>query len=138
MHCLMNADVAIILEHKQSEMRLNGLEPKRCPKPPCAAPKTCSQAPSDPLGSEFLEAYKHVNQVSTFKSAADVKGARIELENPELQLAPFEVAQLGNLCPSDAEEARALIPSLNREGRHIDNSLLDAALKHVAEFQKFS
>lgn len=30
----------------------------------------------------------------------------------DMSLSEFEMAQLGNLCPETAEEARALVPSL--------------------------
>ena len=43
----------------------------------------------------------------------------------EMSLAEFEMAQLGNLCPETAEEARALIPSLNGK---IEEDLLQKIL----------
>lgn len=76
--------------------------------------------------------------MSSFKDATAVKSVRMDLENSNLGLAAFEVAQIGNLCPADAEEARALIPSLNRDGRHIDNGELDEVLKKVQSKMAFS
>lgn len=46
-------------------------------------------------------------------------------------LDPFEVAQLGNLCPEDAQEARVLIPSLDMPGRDIDNAQLTEILDQL-------
>ena len=54
-------------------------------------------------------------------------------------LEPFEVAQLGNLTPEDAQEAKALVPSLdNMPGRNIDDSALTELLKQIAEYKQFS
>lgn len=47
----------------------------------------------------------------------------------EMSLAEFEMAQLGNLCPESAEEARALIPSLNGK---LDDDLLQKILEDMA------
>ena len=52
-----------------------------------------------------------------------------DLEN--FGLAPFEVAQLGNLCPQDAQEAKALVPSLAMPDREIDNSQLTELLEQL-------
>lgn len=43
----------------------------------------------------------------------------------EMALSEFEMAQLGNLCPETAEEARALIPSLVGK---LDDDLLQRIL----------
>lgn len=47
----------------------------------------------------------------------------------EMSLAEFEMAQLGNLCPESAEEARALIPSLNGK---LDDDLLQKILEDMS------
>lgn len=47
----------------------------------------------------------------------------------EMSLAEFEMAQLGNLCPETAEEARALIPSLNGK---LEDDLLQKILEDMA------
>lgn len=47
----------------------------------------------------------------------------------EMSLAEFEMAQLGNLCPETAEEARALIPSLSGK---IEEDLLQKILEDMA------
>ena len=52
-------------------------------------------------------------------------------------LAPFEVAQLGNLCPGDAQEAKALIPSLAMADREIDNSQLTELLEQLNSFKQY-
>lgn len=52
-------------------------------------------------------------------------------------LAPFEVAQLGNLCPETAQEAKALIPSLAMPDREIDNSQLKELLEQLNSFKQY-
>ncbi|KAK1867201.1 hypothetical protein I4F81_009708 [Pyropia yezoensis] len=53
----------------------------------------------------------------------------------ELGLHAFEVAQLVNLMPADAEEAKAVIPSLREEGK-IDNDVLNSLLMELTTFAK--
>ena len=52
-------------------------------------------------------------------------------------LDPFEVAQLGNLTPQDAQEARALVPSLDMSGRDIDNAQLTEILEQLNSFKQY-
>lgn len=47
----------------------------------------------------------------------------------EMSLEEFEMAQLGNLCPESAEEARALIPSLNGK---LEDDLLQKVLEDMS------
>ena len=57
----------------------------------------------------------------------------------KLNLEPFEVAQLANLCPEDVEEARALIPSLgmaDRRGGAVDFVQLADALQQIEAYGK--
>jgi DNA-directed RNA polymerase II subunit RPB4 len=60
---------------------------------------------------------------------------RRDLEN--FGLEPFEVAQLGNLCPGDAQEAKALIPSLAMPDRDIDNTRLTELLEQLNSFKQY-
>lgn len=52
-------------------------------------------------------------------------------------LEPFEVAQLGNLCPGDAHEAKTLVPSLDMPGRQIDNTRLNELLEQLNSFKQY-
>ena len=47
------------------------------------------------------------------------------------------MAQLGNLCPNDAHEAKALVPSLAMPGREIDNTLLTELLDQLNSFKQY-
>ena len=49
-------------------------------------------------------------------------------------MAEFEMAQLGNLCPDTADEAKTLIPSLN--GKKEDDDL-QRLLDDLAESRRF-
>lgn len=53
----------------------------------------------------------------------------------QLGLHPFEVAQLVNLMPADAEEAKAIIPSLREEDK-IANDKLNELLMELTTFAK--
>ena len=107
--CLMTADVALILEHKRQMMVQKGVTPK----------------------SDFLKAYQYVNTVKQFRDKEIVQQVRSDLEKEHYGLKPFEVAQLGNLCPQDPQEARALVPSLDMPGRDIDNAQLKVILDNL-------
>ena len=66
-----------------------------------------------------------------------LKQVRIDLESGNLGLEAFEVAQLGNLCPENAQEAKALVPSLSIDGRDIDNQQLSELLAQLNSYKQF-
>ena len=66
----------------------------------------------------------------------DMRGS--DLENSKCGLEPFEVAQLGNLCPQDPQEARALIPSLDMPGRDINDAQLAELLDQLNAFKQYN
>ena len=72
---------------------------------------------------------------SALSSRAPLVGRDLEATS---FLEPFEVAQIGNLCPVDAQEAKALIPSLDMPERHIDNKDLTDLLAQVSSYQQFT
>lgn len=45
------------------------------------------------------------------------------------------MAQIGNLCPQDVQEAKALIPSLDMPGRDLDQSALAEVLEQVSAYR---
>lgn len=47
----------------------------------------------------------------------------------DMSLSEFEMAQLGNLCPETAEEAKALVPSLSGK---LDDDLLQKILDDMS------
>lgn len=61
-----------------------------------------------------------------------------ELDDAEaetgLQLTQFEMAQLANLCITEVDEAKALIPTLATR----DDALLDSLLQELDNIRRFS
>lgn len=54
--------------------------------------------------------------------------------NQGLQLTQFEMAQLANLCITEVDEAKALIPTLATR----DDALLDSLLQELDNIRRFS
>ncbi|SAM85005.1 related to Rpb4-16 kD subunit of DNA-directed RNA polymerase II [Ustilago bromivora] len=57
-----------------------------------------------------------------------------EIEETGLQLTQFEMAQLANLCITEVEEAKALIPTLATR----DEAMLDGVLQEMDNVRRFS
>lgn len=53
-------------------------------------------------------------------------------------VAPFELAQLGNLCPQDTQEAKALVPSLGMPERQQDSTHLTELLERLNSLKQYS
>eukprot|EP00312_Isochrysidales_sp_CCMP1244_P005180 CAMPEP_0196690450 /NCGR_PEP_ID=MMETSP1090-20130531/19904_1 /TAXON_ID=37098 /ORGANISM="Isochrysis sp, Strain CCMP1244" /LENGTH=180 /DNA_ID=CAMNT_0042029551 /DNA_START=38 /DNA_END=578 /DNA_ORIENTATION=- len=111
--CLLNSEVALILEHKLQASNAKGQTP----------------------GTNFVKAFEYVNRVKQFRTKEVMARVRTELEKQPI--AEFEVAQLGNLCPEDADEAKALIaslalPTLEGMARDIDSAQLTEVLQGIA------
>jgi len=51
----------------------------------------------------------------------------------EPALTQFETAQIANLCPADADEAKSIVPSLVK----IDDDRLQALLDEIQTMRKF-
>eukprot|EP00965_Chrysotila_dentata_P131031 4331512-Pleurochrysis_carterae.AAC.3 len=133
--CLFNADVAIILENKIQVSQQKGIQPK--------------SALAASGRSAFLKAYEYVNRVKQFTDKESSIRARhrqldaVKFERRrELEKYPklnsFEGVQLGNLFPEDAEEARALVPSLQLDGRGMDTDRLNELLQALADCKQFT
>jgi len=106
--CLLNAEVALILENKLQNSSA-GAQQK----------------------SDFLKAYEYVNRVKMYRDREAVQHVRNELEKRDYH--DFERVQLGNLCPDDAEEAKTLIPSLRMPERNIESGTLTDTLNQIAK-----
>lgn len=72
-----------------------------------------------------LEHCERFGQIETTDAAIMV---REQLQKVEPRLHPFEVAQLASLMPKDAEEAKAIIPSL---AANYDDDVLNEILKNM-------
>ncbi|UYV83661.1 POLR2D [Cordylochernes scorpioides] len=71
------------------------------------------------LSEVFMKTLNHCQRFSRFKNRETIASVRNILQAKKLH--KFELAQLGNLCPESAEEAKSFIPSL--EGRFEDEEL---------------
>ncbi|CAD5210442.1 unnamed protein product [Bursaphelenchus okinawaensis] len=74
------------------------------------------------MSEAFLQTLNYARRFSKFKSRETIRAVRVIFTGRN-QLHKFEVAQLANLCPETAEEAKALIPSL--ENKMEDDELED-------------
>ncbi|XP_014675675.1 PREDICTED: DNA-directed RNA polymerase II subunit RPB4-like [Priapulus caudatus] len=71
------------------------------------------------LSDVFMKTFNYTERFSKFKNRETIAAVRKSLQ--EKKLHKFELASIANLCPENAEEAKALIPSL--EGRFEDDEL---------------
>lgn len=77
---------------------------------------------------------KHA-KIDDAERAVDEEGNEIEQPTDTgLQLTQFEMAQLANLCITEVEEAKALIPTLATR----DDALLDSLLQELDNIRRFS
>jgi DNA-directed RNA polymerase II subunit RPB4 len=81
----------------------------------------------------FSKTLDYVSQLSPMNNPETVKEVRKLLKDTELE--PFEVAQLANLLPEKAEEAKSLIPSI--QARQDDDDLQQVLneLQNLKRFQ---
>ncbi|GAA5933551.1 uncharacterized protein JCM15063_001345 [Sporobolomyces koalae] len=82
-----------------------------------------------PDNSVFKKTLEYVDTFARFPTPEVSDAVRSSL--PEEQLKFYEIAQLINLCPADAEEAKALIPSLK-----LDDDILQGYLTDLAMIRK--
>ncbi|KAL6058291.1 DNA-directed RNA polymerase II subunit rpb4 [Balamuthia mandrillaris] len=111
--CLLNSEVAILLEHRQQN-----------------APED-SESEQSPV---FLKTLAYVQRFSRYKNKTAVKQVRTLLT--EKQLHEYEIAALSNLCPETAEEALSLIPTLAKRFDS-DDKELQLILDDLASFRRF-
>ncbi|KAJ7625582.1 HRDC-like protein [Roridomyces roridus] len=86
-------------------------------------------APDTKVYNKTLEYVKTFTKFSTTDSASAVR----ETLRREPALTQFETAQIANLCPATADEAKSVIPSLVK----IDDDRLEALLRDIQTMRKF-
>ncbi|KAJ1920405.1 RNA polymerase B [Mycoemilia scoparia] len=91
--------------------------------------KTREESRMNPVYQKTLS---YVQQFSRFTNTDTIREIRNLYQKDNL--ANFEIAQLCNLCCSDPEEAKALIPSLATK---ISDEDLDYLLKQMDNLKKF-
>ncbi|KAF8523606.1 HRDC-like protein [Gautieria morchelliformis] len=105
--CLLISEVKYLLEHRDE-----------------------SKAPPDtPVYNKTLEYVKTFTRFQTSDSAGAVR----DILRREPALTQFETAQIANLCPVTAEEAKSCIPSLVK----LDDDRLQALLDEIQTMRKF-
>ncbi|KAL6629287.1 hypothetical protein ACP70R_029052 [Stipagrostis hirtigluma subsp. patula] len=98
--CLMNCEVAIILEHKYEQIQQHA---------------SSESDPSSQVSQVFEKSLQYVKRFSRYKNPDAVRQVRETLSR--YGLAEFELCTLGNLCPDTSGEATALVPTLTSGGR---------------------
>ncbi|KAJ2325058.1 RNA polymerase B [Coemansia sp. RSA 2702] len=84
------------------------------------------------LDETYTKTLDYVQQFSRYTNRDTIKEVRALLKPTELE--PFECAQLGNLCCSEFDEAKTLIPSI---GNKISDDDLDSLLKQMDSLKKY-
>ncbi|XP_033097722.1 DNA-directed RNA polymerase II subunit RPB4-like [Anneissia japonica] len=96
---LLISEVRMLLEHRKTQNE--------------------NQEEEQELSEVFMKTLQYTERFSRFKNRETIADVRSLMK--QKQLHKFEVASLANLCPDTADEARALVPSL--EGRFDDEDL---------------
>lgn len=96
---LLNSEVYMLLEHRKTQNE--GTEEEQ------------------ELSEVFIKTLNYTQKFSRYKNRETIAQVRSLLGKKKLH--KFELACLANLCPETADEAKALIPSL--EGRFDDDDL---------------
>ncbi|KIJ55547.1 hypothetical protein M422DRAFT_220275 [Sphaerobolus stellatus SS14] len=105
--CLLISEVKYLLEHRDE-----------------------SKAPPDtPVYNKTLDYVKTFTRFQT----SDAAGAVRDILRRESQLTQFETAQIANLCPVTADEAKSVIPSLVK----LEDDRLQALLDEIQTMRKF-
>ncbi|KAJ7250501.1 HRDC-like protein [Mycena haematopus] len=102
-------------------------------------------APDTKVYNKTLEYVKTFTKFNTTDSASAVRECVYSLTGPihdadlkstlrrEPALTQFETAQIANLCPATADEAKSVIPSLVK----IDDDRLEALLRDIQTMRKY-
>ncbi|WOK94807.1 beta-catenin-like protein 1 [Canna indica] len=115
--CLMNCEVARILDHKYDQLQ------------------QISDDPTNQISQVFEKSMQYVKRFSRYKNPDAVRQVREVLSR--YKLAEFELCVLGNLCPETVEEAIAIVPSIKRKGRMLEDDAIEKMLHDLSLIKKF-
>ncbi|XP_042493643.1 DNA-directed RNA polymerase II subunit 4 [Macadamia integrifolia] len=115
--CLMNCEVALILDRKYEQLQ------------------QMSDDPMNQISQVFEKSLQYVKRFSRYKNPDAVRQVREILSR--YQLAEFELCVLGNLCPETVEEAIAMVPSIKTRGRGLDDEAIEKMLNDLSLIKKF-
>lgn len=76
----------------------------------------------------LMKSLKYANRFGQIANTEQAIAVRNQLQAVEPHLHPFEIAQIATLMPKDAEEAKAIIPSL---AARYDDDVLNNILKDL-------
>lgn len=152
--------MALILEHKLNASQANSVQPKSiflksyeyvnrvkrfknkedvtqargCVPPHRSRPTPTWYSPRTPLHIPPRHPQSTPNRPAPVADLSAVVCAPRDLE--KCALHEFEIAQLGNLLPDSADEAKALIPSLMEAS--ITNEQLSEALEQLRSYRSYA
>ncbi|CAI5441129.1 unnamed protein product [Caenorhabditis angaria] len=109
---LLTAEVFLLLEHRRLQSE--------------------SKDEIEEMSEVFIKTLNYARRMARFKNRETIRSVRGVFA--EKHFHKFEVAQIANLCPESAEEAKALIPSLENK---IEDAELDEVLKDVQAKRTF-
>ncbi|WKX96986.1 hypothetical protein Q1695_012998 [Nippostrongylus brasiliensis] len=84
------------------------------------------------MSEVFIKTLNYARRLSRFKNRETIKAVRAIFSQKPLH--KFEVAQIVNLCPETAEEAKALIPSLENK---LEDDDIDEILRELQSKKSF-
>ncbi|XP_074571588.1 DNA-directed RNA polymerase II subunit 4 isoform X1 [Curcuma longa] len=139
--CLMNCEVARILDHKYDQLQ------------------QMSADPTNQISQVFEKSMQYVKRFSHYKNTDAVRQAREVLSRyklAEFEVWPFfrlkfqghlvtfnhinvhlQLCVLGNLCPDTVEEAIAIVPSIKSKGRKLEDDAIEKMLHDLSLIKKF-
>ncbi|KAG6487000.1 hypothetical protein ZIOFF_055581 [Zingiber officinale] len=136
--CLMNCEVARILDHKYDQLQ------------------QMSADPTNQISQVFEKSMQYVKRFSNYKNTDAVRQARdsksfnlnwFRRVLSRYKLAEFELCVLGNLCPDTVEEAIAIVPSIKiaignaydsqSKGRKLEDDAIEKMLHDLSLIKKF-
>ncbi|VDD89020.1 unnamed protein product [Enterobius vermicularis] len=109
---LLTSEVFLLLEHRRQQSE--------------------QKEEIDEMSDVFVKTLNYSRRMARYKSRETIRAVRTLLANKPLH--KFEVAQIANLCPESAEEAKALIPSLENK---MEDDELDELLKDLHSKKTF-
>ncbi|KAI3882198.1 hypothetical protein MKX03_027008 [Papaver bracteatum] len=115
--CLMNCEVALILDRKYDQLQ------------------AMSSDPMSQVSQVFEKSQQYVKRFSRYKNADAVRQVREILSR--YQLAEFELCVLGNLCPETADEAKAMVLSITTKERGCTDENIEKMLGDLSLIKKF-
>ncbi|KAH8913406.1 hypothetical protein BT69DRAFT_1347652 [Atractiella rhizophila] len=77
------------------------------------------------------QTYEYCTAFARFSSLQSIREVR-DILRRDSTLTQFEIAQIANLCPAGAEEAKALIPTM----REKDDDLLEGMMEEIKGLRK--